>query len=149
MMAQAGRSCGIMWSMLPRWVRWGEYWEAGWFAGNWRRCLPIDTKLLDRSSNLVLAKLPHSKNRQMNLEHLPEWLSQIHVASTLYMVGLIWFVQVVHYPLFALAKGDEFENYIRTNMRLTSWVVILPMVAEGEVPLPYSGLDQREFRRNS
>ncbi|QVL30370.1 hypothetical protein KIH39_16095 [Telmatocola sphagniphila] len=67
----------------------------------------------------------------MNLEHLPEWLSQIHVASTLYMVGLIWFVQVVHYPLFALAKGDEFENYIRTNMRLTSWVVILPMVAEG------------------
>ncbi|MFY0528690.1 hypothetical protein ACN28I_37835 [Archangium gephyra] len=28
-----------------------------------------------------------------------------HAAATLFMVGLIWFVQVVHYPLFSRVVG--------------------------------------------
>ena len=33
-----------------------------------------------------------------------------HLAATLYMVGVIWFVQVVHYPLFARAGAEGFAS---------------------------------------
>ena len=31
----------------------------------------------------------------------PDVLLLVHAASTLFMAGVIWFVQVVHYPLMA------------------------------------------------
>ena len=46
------------------------------------------------------------------------------------MCGIIWFVQVVHYPLFARSGGDE-RAFARENKRLTSRVVIPFMLAEG------------------
>jgi len=54
----------------------------------------------------------------------------VHVASTLFMVGLIWFVQVVHYPLFAAVGPAHFEAYERNHQRLTTWVVAPVMLAE-------------------
>ncbi len=48
---------------------------------------------------------------------------------TLTLVGLIWFVQVVHYPLFALL-GASFPTYHRQHVRRTGWVVAPLMVAE-------------------
>ncbi|QEH37583.1 hypothetical protein OJF2_61740 [Aquisphaera giovannonii] len=53
-----------------------------------------------------------------------------HLASTLFMVGLIWFVQVVHYPLFAHAGRAEYLAYQRRHMDLTTWVVGPPMLVE-------------------
>ncbi|QDG54963.1 hypothetical protein FIV42_25095 [Persicimonas caeni] len=53
-----------------------------------------------------------------------------HVAATLYMVGLIWFVQIVHYPGFALVGGDAFVPYTREHVRRTGWVVGPPMLLE-------------------
>ena len=47
----------------------------------------------------------------------------LHLASTFYMVGLIWFVQVVHYPLFAAVGEDKFVEYEEHHQRLTTWVV--------------------------
>lgn len=45
------------------------------------------------------------------------------------MCGVIWFVQVVHYPLFAhVPTGGD---YPRDNQRRTAWVVIPPMLVEG------------------
>lgn len=46
--------------------------------------------------------------------------------ATLAMVGLIWFVQVVHYPL--LARLDAAG--IAEHQRLTGYVVAAPMVVE-------------------
>ena len=46
------------------------------------------------------------------------FLSQI--ASTLYMTGLIWFVQVVHYPLLGAVGGSEFSAYEQRHMSLTT-----------------------------
>ena len=54
----------------------------------------------------------------------------VHAASTLYMVGLIWFVQVVHYPLYDRVGGDVFPVYQQAHMRRTSWVVGPAMLAE-------------------
>ncbi|MEL6347759.1 MAG: hypothetical protein AAFV53_31930 [Myxococcota bacterium] len=54
----------------------------------------------------------------------------LHCAATLFMTGLIWFVQVVHYPLFANVGAAEFLAYQQAHMRLTSLVVLPPMLME-------------------
>lgn len=54
----------------------------------------------------------------------------IHVFSTLFMVGLIWFVQVVHYPLFANVGSEQFKTYEERHQRLTTWVVGPAMLVE-------------------
>jgi hypothetical protein len=53
-----------------------------------------------------------------------------HAVATLFMVGLIWFVQVVHYPLFRQVGGDLFPAYARLHAKRTSWVVGPPMLLE-------------------
>jgi hypothetical protein len=54
-----------------------------------------------------------------------------HAVATLYMVGLIWFVQVVHYPLLGAVGSAEFSAYERRHKLLTTWVVAPPMLLEG------------------
>jgi hypothetical protein len=54
----------------------------------------------------------------------------VHAAATWFMVGLIWFVQVVHYPLFAGVGRAEWAAYHRRHSALTTRVVALPMTVE-------------------
>lgn len=54
----------------------------------------------------------------------------VGLASTLGMVGLIWFVQVVHYPLFARVGASGFALYEAEHSALTTWVVAPFMLAE-------------------
>ena len=53
-----------------------------------------------------------------------------HLFSTLYMTGLIWFVQIVHYPLFAMVDSQSFAPYHDAHARLTIWAVGMPMIVE-------------------
>jgi hypothetical protein len=53
-----------------------------------------------------------------------------HAAATLFMVGIIWFVQIVHYPLFARVGAAGFAAYSATHARLTGLVVGPPMLVE-------------------
>ncbi len=46
------------------------------------------------------------------------------------MAGIIWFVQVVHYPLFAAVTGPHDAEYARENQARTSLVVLPPMLVE-------------------
>ncbi len=57
-------------------------------------------------------------------------LLAVHAAATWTMVGVIWFVQLVHYPMLDRAGSAGFAAYQRENTRRTSWVVILPMAIE-------------------
>ena len=52
------------------------------------------------------------------------------VFSTLFMVGLIWFVQIVHYPLYANVGREQFAEYEALHNRLTTWVVGPAMLVE-------------------
>jgi hypothetical protein len=54
----------------------------------------------------------------------------VHAAATWYMVGLIWFVQLVHYPLFGGVGAAGFPAYAAAHQRRTTWVVGPPMLAE-------------------
>ena len=51
-------------------------------------------------------------------------------ASTLFMVGLAWFVQVVHYPLFSMVGEERFAAFHDAHSRRTGYVVALPMLLE-------------------
>ena len=51
-------------------------------------------------------------------------------AATLLLTGIVAFVQVVHYPLFASVGEAQFAAYHEAHSRLTTRVVILPMVVE-------------------
>lgn len=46
------------------------------------------------------------------------------------MVGLIWFVQIVHYPLFARVGENGYRAYQREHMSRTSLVVGPLMLVE-------------------
>lgn len=64
-----------------------------------------------------------------------EYLLLAHLAATLFMVGLIWFVQIVHYPLFARVGEEKFSLYSEAHSRLTSYVVGPPMLLEAGTAL--------------
>ena len=46
------------------------------------------------------------------------------------MVGIVWFVKVVHYPLFAKVDWEGFALYSGGQSRLTSCVVCPTMLIE-------------------
>ena len=54
-----------------------------------------------------------------------------NLASTLVMVGVIWFVQVVHYPLLAIVPISTASSVAVVHQRRTAYVVGLPMAVEG------------------
>jgi len=54
----------------------------------------------------------------------------LHLLATGFMTGLIWFVQVVHYPLFAAVGHDAFRDYERRHLQRTGPVVGPPMLVE-------------------
>jgi uncharacterized membrane protein len=53
-----------------------------------------------------------------------------NLAATLFMTGVIWFVQIVHYPLFSAVGTVEFARYELSHTRLVTWVVAPPMLLE-------------------
>jgi hypothetical protein len=55
------------------------------------------------------------------------------------MTGLIWFVQVVHYPLLARVGAASFVEYERAHVRRTTWVVAPAMLVEAAtaIVLPF------------
>ena len=54
-----------------------------------------------------------------------------NTAGTIFMVGLIWFVQRVHYPLLSYVQVDQQISVGAEHQRRTAQVVGLPMAVEG------------------
>lgn len=74
-----------------------------------------------------------------------EWtLVAVHLAATAAMAGLIWFVQLVHYPLFAAVGREGFVAYEAAHMKRTSWVVGPLMGIEGVAALAIAALVRNE-----
>jgi hypothetical protein len=64
------------------------------------------------------------------LEGLFFYLPKIELASSLFLFGLIAYVQVVHYPLFIKIPAEAFYSYELSHQKRTSFVVIVPMCLE-------------------
>lgn len=54
-----------------------------------------------------------------------------HLASTLILVGIIWTVQIVHYPLMALVGEDRFIAYEAAHSPRMAAVVMIPWTVQG------------------
>lgn len=79
----------------------------------------------------------------MNIE---KFLLLINIFSTLFMVGSIWLVQIVNYPLFS-KLGSDFTTYHRYHVRLITYVVAVPMILEAFSTVlmlwfPYPGISK-------
>ena len=57
-------------------------------------------------------------------------LLTVHFAATWFMVGLIWTIQVVHYPLFPLVGEDAFPRYETEHTKRMGWLLALPAPIE-------------------
>lgn len=57
-------------------------------------------------------------------------LALLHAASTLAMAGLIWFVQLVHYPLFRFAASGDFPQFAASHQKRTTAIVLPLMTLE-------------------
>ncbi|WP_298896679.1 hypothetical protein [uncultured Psychroserpens sp.] len=53
----------------------------------------------------------------------------IHIFTTVFMTGLCWFVQIVHYPLFRAIDTDVFPKYERKNA-ITGIITVPVMTIE-------------------
>ncbi len=54
----------------------------------------------------------------------------VHLVATLFMTGLVWFVQLVHYPLFLSVPREAFPAYAKEHAARTVWIVVPLMLAE-------------------
>ncbi len=55
----------------------------------------------------------------------------LNLLATWMMVGVIWFVQLVHYPLLAVVPVESASTVAIDHQRRTAWVVMIPMTVEG------------------
>ena len=62
-------------------------------------------------------------------------LLTLHLLATAAMAGLIWFVQLVHYPLLHLVGPEGFVEYEAAHRRRTALVVGPLMAVEGVTAL--------------
>lgn len=54
----------------------------------------------------------------------------LHFAAALYMTGVIWVVQILHYPMMG-RLGAAFEDCQSFHLSKTGWIVGPPMLVEG------------------
>ena len=58
------------------------------------------------------------------MNELMRYVFYMYVASSWAMFGIIWFAQIVHYPLFSKVGRDSFTEYQDANLKRTVFVVI-------------------------
>ena len=59
-----------------------------------------------------------------------EYCLAVTFAASCFMTGLIWFVQIVHYPLMSAVGSEESVGYARRHQMRTTLVVAPVMLAE-------------------
>jgi len=74
----------------------------------------------------------------------------IHAGATLFLVGLIWTIQIVHYPLFANVGTEGYAAYQTSHMsRITTLVAPVMLIELGTAAylafINYSSSDAKWF----
>lgn len=78
---------------------------------------------------------------------MPDSLSDaaliVHAGTACFMAGLIWFVQIVHYPLMRLVPPGEFSAYERAHQsrvtRIVAPVMLIESLATAMILMPPEG----------
>lgn len=59
-----------------------------------------------------------------------EILSEVHFLSTSLMVGIIWVIQLLHYPAFHFIKESDYVEFQHFHMQRISFIVVPVMILE-------------------
>ncbi|MCZ6671357.1 MAG: hypothetical protein O7C75_00315 [Verrucomicrobia bacterium] len=62
-----------------------------------------------------------------SLQHL---VIQLHLYSTLFMTGVIWYVQVVHYPLLRFIQSEDGKDFADLYKKKSGLIVVPFMLTE-------------------
>ena len=54
----------------------------------------------------------------------------VHVLATFLITGMMWFIQLIHYPLLSLVGKDPFHVYESAHTRLAIFTVVSLMLLE-------------------
>ena len=57
-------------------------------------------------------------------------LSDVHFISTSLMVGIIWVIQLLHYPAFHFIKEIDYVEFQHFHMQRISFIVVPVMILE-------------------
>lgn len=61
---------------------------------------------------------------------MTDFIFLIHAGATLFLVGLIWTIQIVHYPLFERVGMTDYAAYQTSHMSRITYVVAPVMFLE-------------------
>jgi hypothetical protein len=53
-----------------------------------------------------------------------------NLAATLFLTGVVWFLQVVQFPLLLHAGGNDFVAYVKAQRKRNTLLMALPMLVE-------------------
>jgi hypothetical protein len=59
------------------------------------------------------------------------WVLILHCLATFVMVGVIWLVQLVHYPLMSFVEVSRFSDFEQLHRAKIFWIVAPAMLIEG------------------
>ena len=72
----------------------------------------------------------------------------LHLASTFFMVGLIWTIHLLHYPLFAYVGDDTYVAFQQEHVDRIGVLLFVPWLTEGVTLLAVLGLAFAGGRRD-
>jgi len=55
----------------------------------------------------------------------------INLTAAAFLAGLMWFTQIVHYPLFTFIEKKSFIGYSIHQLKKTNYLFYIPMLVEG------------------
>ncbi len=77
------------------------------------------------------------------------WMLVLHLAATLFMTGIVWFAQIVEYPLFAYVGTKDFPEFERQHERLTTFLVgpmmTIELISGATIAYVFADLRQNHF----
>lgn len=59
-----------------------------------------------------------------------EWIIWLHLVFSALMTGIIWLVQLVHYPSFQFIDPGQFKKFHQMHSRKITWIVAPVMLLE-------------------
>ena len=65
----------------------------------------------------------------------PAALTGLHLITTWFMVGLIWTIHTVHYPLFAMVGDETYVEFQAAHVDRIGKLLLVPWAAEGATAL--------------
>jgi hypothetical protein len=72
-----------------------------------------------------------------------------HLAATWFMVGLIWTIHTVHYPLFAEVGADAYVGFQAAHLERIGPLLVLPWLIEGVSAAALLLAADRDIRRSA